>query len=103
MGPLGSLLTCFLSKWLRFIENNGGEASKWDLIKIAGNEAAFRRWVPNFFLKHKFVEKSQKGRIMLFRKTAKGELLHKTLRDRQHFVVAFKRLSGKRLKSEFQI
>lgn len=89
-------------EFLDAIQKNGGEASKWDLIKIAGNEAAFRRWIPNFFQKHRFVEESKEGRKTLFRKTEKGEKLHQTLRD-WHFVVAFKRLSGKRLKSEMQI
>ena len=89
-------------EFLNGIEKNGGKASKWDLIKIAGNEAAFRRWIPHFFLKHNFLEESKEGRKTLFRKTDAGEKFHQMLRD-WHFVIAFKRLSGKRLKSESQI
>jgi len=84
------------------IEKNNGKASKWDLIKVAGNEAAFRRWIPNFFLKYRFMEERKEGRKTLHNETERGERLHKTLRD-WHFVVAFKRLSGKRLKNETQI
>jgi predicted transcriptional regulator len=86
-------------EFLNAIEKNNGKASKWDLIKVAGNEAAFRRWVTKFLQKHKFLEETTEGRKTIFKKTEKGETLHQTLRD-WHFIVAFKRLSGKRLKSE---
>jgi len=27
-----------------------GEATKWDLIKVLGNDAQFRKWIDGFFL-----------------------------------------------------
>ena len=89
-------------EFLNAIEAKNGKASKWDLIKLAGNEAAFRRWITNFLQKHKFVEEFKEGRTTLFRKTESGEMFHRTLKN-WHIVVAFKRLSGKRLKSETQV
>ena len=33
-----------------------GEASKWDLIKVLGNDTQFRLWVEDFLLKEKFID-----------------------------------------------
>ena len=88
--------------FLDAIEKRDGRASKWDLIKIAGNEAAFRRWITNFLQYHKFIEQAKENRKTIFRKTERGELFHQTLRD-WRIVIAFKRLSGKRLKRETQV
>lgn len=87
-------------EFLDIVEKKNGKASKWDFIKIAGSEAAFRRWVTNFLLKHRLVEELKEGRKTLFKKTERGELLHRTLRYDSHLVIAFKRISGERLKSE---
>lgn len=89
-------------EFLNAIDRNHGKASKWELVKIAGNEAAFRRWITNFLRLHKFVEETKEGKYTFFRKTERGETFHKTLRD-WHIVTAFKRLSGKRLKAETQV
>jgi len=89
-------------EFLDEIERKEGRATKWDLIKIAGNEAAFKRWITDLLQHHRFVDKTREGRTTYFKKTERGELFHKTLKD-WHFVVAFKRLSGKRLKRETQV
>jgi len=86
-------------EFLRAIERNNGKASKWELIKIAGNEAAFRRWITNFLLHHKFLEEFKEARVTFFRKTKRGERFHELLKDWQ-IVAAFKRLSGKRLRGK---
>ena len=84
------------------IDRNHGKASKWELIKIAGNETAFRRWITDLLERHKLVERIKEGRYTFFKKTERGEIFHKTLKD-WHIVVAYKRLSGKRLKRETQV
>lgn len=89
-------------EFLDAIDRKDGEASKWDLIKLAGNEAAFRRWVTDLLQKHKFVEAISKGNTTLFRKTERGRIFHQTLKD-WHIITAYKRLSGKRLRGETQI
>ena len=38
------------------------EATKWDLIKVLGNEAQFRVWVERFFLVDKILEERRDGR-----------------------------------------
>lgn len=89
-------------EFLNAIDRNHGKASKWELIKIAGNETAFRRWVTDFLQLHKFIEENKEGRFTFFKKTERGETFHKTLKD-WHMIIAFKRLSGKRLKRETQV
>lgn len=96
-GVTGPPLKCL--EFLEAIQRKNGKASKWDLIKLAGNEAAFRRWITNFLQHHKFLEEYKEGKVTLFRKTEKGERLHGLLRDYQ-IVAAFKRLSGKRLRGK---
>ena len=88
--------------FLNGIEMKNGKASKSDLIKIAGSEAAFRRWVTNLLKEHRIVEEIKEGRKIFFRKTKNGELFHRALQN-WHLVVAFKRLSGRRLKRETQV
>lgn len=97
LGVRGPPLKCL--EFLNCIEKNNGKASKWDLIKIAGNEAAFGRWITKFLEHHRFVEHFKEGRVTFFRKTERGELFHRTLKD-WHIIIAFKKLSGKRLKSD---
>lgn len=89
-------------EFLDAIDKGRGEASKWELIKIAGNETAFNRWVTDLLQEHRLVEKLNKGGTIIFRKTERGEVLHKTLKD-WHLLAPLLRLSGKRLKSETQI
>jgi len=39
-----------VSSFFKAIDEKGGLAKKWDLIKVAGNEAAFKRWVEDFLM-----------------------------------------------------
>ena len=89
-------------EFLNVIEKKQGKASKFDLWKIAGNEAAFKRWITNTLQRHHIVEEVREGKQRFFRKTEKGETVHKMLRD-WDIVVLFKRLGGKRLKRETQV
>lgn len=68
-----------------------GKATKWALIKLVGNEAAFNRWVVSFFLKYNLLKEVQEGRRTYYMKTEEGELVHSLL-SRRKLVVALKRL-----------
>jgi predicted transcriptional regulator len=81
---------------LNCIDQNNGKASKWDLIKILGNESQFRHWIEEFLGKEKFIAEKQESNHVFYVKTSKGELLHKLLRNGD-VVRAFLRLSGRRL------
>jgi hypothetical protein len=83
---------------LDFIDQKKGKASKWDLIKILGNEAQFRQWMDNFLIKDKFIEENRESRRYYYRKTKNGDLLHKLLRNGK-IIRAMRRVSGKRLRS----
>ena len=82
---------------LNFIDQNNGKASKWDLIKILGNESQFRHWIEEFLIKEKFIAEKQESNHAFYFKTSNGELLHKLLRNGD-VVRAFLRLSGRRLR-----
>jgi len=82
--------------------NHKGKASKWDLEKIVGTVAQFERYVTNFLLKYEFVEEIREGRSTLYRKTFDGELFHKTL-NKRNIILAYRRISGRRLRREVQI
>lgn len=79
------------------IDEKGGRASKWDLIKILGNESQFQQWVNGFLSKDKFVEEIRESSHYFYRKTENGELFHKLLRNGK-VVQALLRVSGKRLR-----
>lgn len=74
-----------------------GEASKWDLIKVLGNETQFRVWIENFFLPEKVLVERREGRNYFYKKTERGELFH-TLLKRGNIIKLFTRISGRRLK-----
>ena len=74
-----------------------GEATKWDLIKVLGNEAQFRIWIENFFIPEKVLEERREGRHYFYAKTERGELFH-TLLKRGSIIKLFARISGRRLK-----
>lgn len=74
-----------------------GEATKWDLIKVLGNEAQFRIWINNFLLPEKVLEERREGRNYFYVKTERGELFH-TLLKRGNIIKLFSRISGRRLK-----
>jgi phage anti-repressor protein len=86
-------------EFLNSIEAKNGRISKWDLIKLAGNETAYRRWITGFLQHDKFIEEFTEGNVTYFRKTQSGEEFHKMLKNYK-IVSAFKRLSGKRLRGE---
>jgi len=81
---------------LNCIDQNNGRASKWDLIKILGNESQFRHWVTEFLIKDKFITEKAVANHLFYVKTQTGELLHKLLKNGD-ILRAFLRLSGKRL------
>jgi len=91
-------------KSLEFLDeiNKKGRVSKWGLIKIAGNEAQFHRWIIKFLLHHKFLKEIKEGRFTFYQKTADGELFHETLKN-WRIITAYKRISGKRLKREIDV
>ena len=82
---------------LNCIDQNNGRASKWDLIKILGNESQFRHWITEFFVKNKFITEKQEANRVFYVKTGTGDLLHKLLKNGD-VLRAFLRLSGKRLR-----
>jgi len=79
------------------IDEKGGRASKWDLIKIVGNEAQFQQWINNFLYKEKIIEEIHEANHFFYKKTESGELFHKLLRNGK-VVHALLRVSGKRLR-----
>lgn len=74
-----------------------GEATKWDLIKVLGNDTQFRIWIGGFFL-HEGVlmERLEEGHYY-YRKTERGELLHKLLKS-GNVIKLFSSISGRRLR-----
>jgi hypothetical protein len=82
---------------LNCIDQKEGRASKWDLIKILGNESQFRHWVIEFLIKDKFVEEIQESNHYFYRKTENGEFFHRLLKNGK-IVRALLRVSGKRLR-----
>ena len=73
------------------------EASKWDLIKVLGNETQFAVWIEKFFLVDKILEERRDGRNYFYKKTERGELLHKLLKN-GYMIRVFGRVSGKKLR-----
>jgi len=63
------------------INEKGGRASKWDLIKIVGNEAQFQQWINEFLYKEKLIEEILESNHCFYKKTESGELFHKLLRN----------------------
>jgi predicted transcriptional regulator len=81
---------------LNCIEENG-KASKWDIIKILGNDAQFKKWIDDFFLVEEVLKETRKGRNYTYQKTERGELFHQFLKQ-GNIIKLFSRISGKRLK-----
>jgi predicted transcriptional regulator len=84
---------------LNCIDQKQGKASKWDLIKILGNESQFQHWITNFLVKDRLVEEIQESNRCFYRKTDSGEFFHRLLKNGK-IVQAMLRVSGKRLRSE---
>lgn len=78
------------------VEKNG-EATKWDLIKVVGNETQFRIWIENFFLRDKVLLERREGSHYFYSKTERGELFHKLLKNAS-MVRLLSRVSARRLK-----
>ena len=74
------------------------EATKWDLIKVLGNETQFRIWINQFLLPEKIIVERREGRHYYYGKTDRGELFHKLLKS-GNLVKLFASLSGRRLKN----
>jgi len=81
------LLDCVESK---------GKVTKWDLIKVLGNEVQFTLWIERFFLPEKVLVEIKEGRKHFYMKTERGELFHLMLKN-GNIIKLFNRISGKRL------
>lgn len=81
------------------LDQKGGRASKWDLIKVVGTESQFHYWVEEFLLRDKFVEEQQESNHYFYKKTETGELLHKLLKNGR-IMQALLRVSGKKLRRD---
>jgi predicted transcriptional regulator len=79
---------------LRFIKYN--KASKWDLVKIVGNNRQFEHWVTSILIRDGFVSEPN-GDSTHFCLTKEGEILLSLLRKGNLMNSLFK-LSGKRLR-----
>lgn len=82
---------------LNSVEENG-HASKWDLVKILGNEAQFKKWIDDFFLAEGVLAERREGRNYVYEMTERGELFHQFLKQ-GNIIKLFTRISGKRLKT----
>jgi predicted transcriptional regulator len=81
---------------LKCIEEKG-EATKWDLIKVLGNETQFRIWIEEFFLREKVLLERREGGHYYYKKTERGELFHRLLKS-GNLVKLFSSVSGRRLR-----
>jgi len=75
-----------------------GEATKWDLTKVLGNEAQFRMWIEEFFVPEKVITERREDGHYFYRKGERGELFHKLLKS-GNLIKLFNRVSGRRLRS----
>ena len=82
---------------LNCLDQKEGKATRWDLIKILGNEDQFNLWVRDFLVKDRFVEEIIESHYYFYRKTESGDLFHRLLRN-GGIVEALLRVSGKRLR-----
>jgi len=73
------------------------EATKWDLIKVLGNDAQFRKWIEEFFLPEGVLEERREGRNYFYTMTERGNLFHRLLRS-GNLIKLFNRVSGGRLR-----
>jgi phage anti-repressor protein len=82
------------------IDQKNGRATKWDLIKILGNEAQFNSWIRDFLVNYKFIKKITESNHYFYRKTSSGELFHQLLKNGK-IIEALLKVSGKRLRRSF--
>ena len=74
-----------------------GEATKWDLIKVLGNETQFRIWIENFFIREKVIIERREGGHYYYKKTERGVLFHKLLKSGS-LIKLYRSISGRRLR-----
>jgi hypothetical protein len=74
-----------------------GEATKWDLVKVLGNDAQFRKWIDGFFLPEGVLAERREGRYYFYTMTERGELFHRLLKSGS-LIKLFNRVSGRRLR-----
>ena len=74
-----------------------GEATKWDLIKVLGNETQFRIWIEQFFIREKVIIERREGGHYYYRKTDRGELFHKLLKSAD-LIRLFTSINGRRFR-----
>jgi predicted transcriptional regulator len=74
-----------------------GEASKWDLIKVLGNDAQFRKWIDGFLLPEGVLKERREGRNYFYTMTERGELFHSLLKS-GNLIKLFNRVGGRRLR-----
>jgi len=74
-----------------------GEATKWDLIKVLGNETQFRIWIEEFFIPEKVIIERRKSGHYYYRRTERGELFHRLLKSGS-LVKLLSSISGRRLR-----
>ena len=73
------------------------ESSKWDLIKVLGNDVMFKNWVDDFFLPEGILEERREGRNYYYTMTDLGRQFHRFLKN-GNIIKLFSRVSGRRLK-----
>ena len=74
-----------------------GESSKWDLVKVLGNDVMFKNWVDDFFLPEGILEERREGRNYYYTMTELGGQFHRFLKN-GNIIKLFSRVSGRRLK-----
>ena len=74
-----------------------GESSKWDLIKVLGNEIMFKNWMEDFFLPEGILVERREGRNYFYIMTDMGRQFHRFLKN-GNIIKLFSRVSGRRLK-----
>jgi len=74
-----------------------GEATKWALIKVLGNDAQFRKWIDRFFLPEKVLTERMEGRNYFYTMIERGRLFHRLLIS-GNVIKLFSRVSARRLK-----
>jgi predicted transcriptional regulator len=80
---------------LKYIKYN--KASKWDLIKIVGNNRQFNHWVTGFLVYDGFVKEPNED-SEFFSLTTEGEILLSLLKKGNLMSSLFK-LNGRRLRN----
>jgi len=74
-----------------------GEATKWDLVKVLGNDAQFRKWIDGFLLPEGVLTERREDRHYVYTMTDRGRLFHRLLKS-GNVIKLFSRVSGKRLR-----